>query len=196
MVAARLAGVAVHPLLDDHPAPVVGDDEAVQIEVEAVLHGGAVDLGDEPARGRERGAVEADSVADGDKLVRGLARMRAASAADMRPSSPASGLSPRFKAPMTEVVTPDECQSMPMTAPNDWNQNGWASRRRNSSRPYSMTIASVMTAPSRVIRSPSQRGTRPPCSGRSALPERRAVMARGLGWAPPRGCKESDQWRA
>ena len=35
----------------------------------------------------------------------------------------------------TLVVIPDECQSMPMTAPKDWNQNGWARRRRNSSRP-------------------------------------------------------------
>jgi hypothetical protein len=42
--------------------------------------------------------------------------------------------------------------------------------------PYSMTIACVITAPRRVIRSPSQRGTRPECSGRSALPERRAVI--------------------
>src|SRR4051812_9377324 len=31
-----------------------------------------------------------------------------------------------------------------------------------------------MTAPSRVMRSPSQGGTRPPCSGRSALPALRA----------------------
>jgi len=29
---------------------------------------------------------------------------------------------------MTLVVMPDECQSMPMTAPNDWNQNGCDSR--------------------------------------------------------------------
>ncbi len=52
-----------------------------------------------------------------------------------RPSSPASGASPRFSAPITLVVMPDECQSMPITAPNDWNQNGCASRRSNSSRP-------------------------------------------------------------
>ena len=29
---------------------------------------------------------------------------------------------------MTLVVIPDECQSIPITAPNDWNQNGCASR--------------------------------------------------------------------
>jgi hypothetical protein len=40
------------------------------------------------------------------------------------PSSCSSGASPRFNAPMTLVVMPEECQSMPITAPNDWNQNG------------------------------------------------------------------------
>jgi hypothetical protein len=29
---------------------------------------------------------------------------------------------------MTLVVMPDECQSIPITAPNDWNQNGCESR--------------------------------------------------------------------
>jgi hypothetical protein len=42
------------------------------------------------------------------------------------PSSPASGESPRFSAPMTEVVIPEECQSIPITAPKDWNQKGCA----------------------------------------------------------------------
>src|SRR5437667_12494594 len=41
------------------------------------------------------------------------------------PSSPCNGVSPRFSAPITLVVMPDECQSIPITAPNDWNQNGW-----------------------------------------------------------------------
>ncbi len=36
---------------------------------------------------------------------------------------------------MTLVVMPEECQSIPITAPKDWNQKGWARRRRNSSRP-------------------------------------------------------------
>src|SRR4029450_13796825 len=93
---------------------------------------------------------------------------------------------------------PDECQSMPITAPKDWTQKGWARRRRNSSRPYSRMMASVITAPSRVMRSPSHLGTRPPCSGRSALPARWAMMSSrsgGLRWqkrlllelAPQRG---------
>jgi N-methylhydantoinase A len=49
------------------------------------------------------------------------------------------------------------------------------SRRSSSSRPYSWTIASVITVPSRVMRSPSHLGTRPPWSGRSALPARCAI---------------------
>ena len=78
-----LAAVAVHALLDHDPASIVGDDEAVEIEVEAVLDRRAVDLGDEPARPGERCAVEAGPIADRDKLMRRLARVVAAAAADM-----------------------------------------------------------------------------------------------------------------
>jgi hypothetical protein len=83
MVAARLLEGAVHALLHDHPAAVVGDDEAVQVKLEAVLHRGAVDLGDEAARIREGGAVEADPLARRFELLRGLPRVPAATAADM-----------------------------------------------------------------------------------------------------------------
>ena len=76
-------GSLVHALLHDDPLPVVGDDEAVQIEVEAILHGGAVDLGHQPAGVGERRAVEADPLADRGELVRRLARMLAAPAADV-----------------------------------------------------------------------------------------------------------------
>ena len=40
----------VHALLNDDPFGVIRHDEAVQIEVEPILHGGAIDLGNEPAR--------------------------------------------------------------------------------------------------------------------------------------------------
>src|SRR5215211_4239246 len=131
MVAARLLEGAVHALLHDHPSAVVGDDEAVQVKLEAVLHRGAVDLGDEAARIREGGAVEADPLARRFELLRGLPRPPQT----WMPSSFSSGLRPRFSAPMTLVVMPEECQSMPITAPKDWNQNGCASRRSSSSRP-------------------------------------------------------------
>ena len=84
VIAPRLAIAAVHALLDDHPLAVVGDDEAVQVEIVAVLDRGAVDLGDQPARARQRLAVEPDAIADREKLVRRLARMIAAAAADMQ----------------------------------------------------------------------------------------------------------------
>ena len=84
MITPRLARLAVHPLLHHDPMAVVGDDEAVQIEIVAVLHRRAVDFGDEPAGARERRAVEADPLADRRQFVRRLARMLAAAAADMQ----------------------------------------------------------------------------------------------------------------
>ena len=103
---------------------VVGHDEAVQIEVKTVLKGGAVDLRHQPAHAGESRSVESDALADRDQFDGRLARMLAAAAADMNAELAASGSSPRFSAPITLVVMPEECQSMPMTAPNDWNQNG------------------------------------------------------------------------
>jgi len=78
-----LAAVAVHALLDHDPVSFVGDDEAVEIEVKAVLDRRAVDLGNEPARPGERRAVEAHPITDRDELIRRLTRVAAAPAADM-----------------------------------------------------------------------------------------------------------------
>ena len=49
VISASLLAVAIHSLLDYDPLAIVGHDEAVKIKVEAILHGGAVHLGDEPA---------------------------------------------------------------------------------------------------------------------------------------------------
>src|SRR5439155_4355657 len=64
VIAASLLRLAIHPLLNDHPAGVVADDETMEIELESVLDGGAVDLGDQPARSGERCAIETDALAD------------------------------------------------------------------------------------------------------------------------------------
>ena len=64
VIATRHLAVAVHALLHHHPVAVIGDDEAMQIEIEAVLNGGAVHLGDEPADIRQACSVEADALAD------------------------------------------------------------------------------------------------------------------------------------
>jgi hypothetical protein len=83
VIAACLPLLAVHALLYHRPLAVVGDDEAVQIEIEAVLHGGAVDLGDEAAGAGQRLAIQADAVAQRHELLRRAARMLAAPAADV-----------------------------------------------------------------------------------------------------------------
>jgi hypothetical protein len=84
VVAAGGAGIVLHALLDHDPLAVVGDDETVQVELEAVLDRGAVDLGDEAAGAGERRAVEADAVADRDEFIGSLPRMPAPAAADMK----------------------------------------------------------------------------------------------------------------
>ncbi len=103
---------------------VVGDDEAVQIEIEPVLHRRAVHLRHQTAGARQSGAVEPHPRGDGQQFVRRLAGMAAAPAAHMQPQFARQRPQPRFSARMTEVVMPEECQSIPITAPKDWNQKG------------------------------------------------------------------------
>ena len=55
----------------------------MEIEIEAVLYRGGVDLGDEPAGIRQRGPVQANAVRDCDELVRRLFRVPPASAANV-----------------------------------------------------------------------------------------------------------------
>ena len=83
MIAASRPACVVHALLDHRPAAVIGDDEAVQVEVKAVLDGGAVDLRHQPAETGERRSVESRSLADRNQFVGRFARMLASAAADM-----------------------------------------------------------------------------------------------------------------
>ncbi len=84
----------------------------------------------------ERFPVETGIRGEAAELVWRAARMTAATAADdTSRSSCARGLSPRFNAPMTDVVMPDECQSIPITAPSAWNQNGSLRRDSNADVP-------------------------------------------------------------
>ena len=119
MIAPCLPALAVHALLHHRPVAVVGDDETVQVEIEAVLHGGAIDLGHETAGLRELAAVEADLVPDRDEFARVCRECFPRPPQTWMPSSFCSGVSPRLSAPMTLVVMPEECQSIPMTAPKD-----------------------------------------------------------------------------
>src|SRR5262249_38130398 len=56
----------------------------MQIELVTVLHGGAVHLRDKPARARQLRAVKADAIADGYEVLRRLARVPGAAAANMQ----------------------------------------------------------------------------------------------------------------
>jgi hypothetical protein len=83
VIAPGLATITVHTLLDHNPVAVIGDNETVEVEVEPVLDRRAVDLGDEATCCGEPRAVDTDPVADRDELMRRLARMLAAPAANM-----------------------------------------------------------------------------------------------------------------
>jgi hypothetical protein len=135
VIPASLLAVAIHSLLDDNPLATVGHNEPVQIEIKAILHGGAIDLGDEPDRICECRPIKAHTLPIATSS-RGVCReCLPRPPQTWIPSSFESGAKPRFKAPITLVVMPEECQSMPITAPKDWNQKGWARRRSSSSRP-------------------------------------------------------------
>jgi hypothetical protein len=81
MVTARLLLVAVHALLHHCPLAVVGHEESVEIQIEAVLDGGAVDLRDETAGACQPRAIETDAFAEKTQFVRSLSGVPATPAA-------------------------------------------------------------------------------------------------------------------
>ena len=83
MVAACLPALPVHSLLHHDPAALIGYDEAVQVQVEPILHRGTIDLGNQPAGSGQSGAVKADPLANCDQLLRGLPGVLAAASANM-----------------------------------------------------------------------------------------------------------------
>src|SRR3954449_3088262 len=83
MIATGLPALPVHSLLHHGPMAVIGHDEAVQVQVEPILHRGAIDLRNQPAGSGLSGAVKADSLANCDQLVRGLPGVLAAASADV-----------------------------------------------------------------------------------------------------------------
>jgi hypothetical protein len=83
VMAPRLATIAIHALLDYDPIAVVGDDEAVKIEIEAVLDGGAVHFCHKATRSREISPVDAHALADGSQFRGRRTTMPAAAAADV-----------------------------------------------------------------------------------------------------------------
>ena len=119
VVAPRLAGVAVHPLLHHRPGAVVGHEESVQIEIEAVLHGSAVHLRHQAAHRGESLPVESDALAQLGQFLRRSARMFPASAADMDTEFPAERRQTALERPdHAGGDAGNQCQSIPITAPN------------------------------------------------------------------------------
>ena len=83
VIAARLALVAVHALLHDGPVAIIRDDEAVQVEIETILHGGAINLSHQAAGPCKLLCIDADMIAEGRKLLRRTTGMLAAPAANV-----------------------------------------------------------------------------------------------------------------
>ena len=73
----------VHPLLHDRPVAVARQDERVQIDLKAVGDRIVVDARGEPAGADQRVAIEADALGDRTQLAGCVARLLAASAADV-----------------------------------------------------------------------------------------------------------------
>src|ERR1700676_721796 len=83
VVAPRLLLVTVHTLLHHRPLAIVGHEEAVEVEIEAVLYGSVVDLGDQSARAGDSGAAEPDASAECLQFVGSLPGMLTSTAADV-----------------------------------------------------------------------------------------------------------------
>ncbi len=115
VIAARDAAAIVQALLNDGPFPVRRHDETMQIDLKSVGDGIVVDPRRQAACAHQaspskprRSAIERSSC--------GVLRENLPRPPQMyMPSSSARVARPRFSAPMTEVVIPDECQSMPIT---------------------------------------------------------------------------------
>jgi hypothetical protein len=81
VVAPGLPLVGIHPLLHHRPVAVVGNHKAVQVQIEAVLHGRAVHLGDQPAGPHQGRRIEGNPLTQRQQFVRRAARMPAAATA-------------------------------------------------------------------------------------------------------------------
>src|SRR6202162_6702829 len=79
----RLLAPVVYALLHDGPLAVVGNNKAVQVKVEAILHCRAVDLRNQAAFLGKSCSVDADLVTDGNEFLRRSPRMVAASSTDV-----------------------------------------------------------------------------------------------------------------
>src|ERR1700744_2313167 len=75
MITTRLPALAIHALLHHRPMSVGSDNEAMQVQIKAVLNSGAIDLRDQPTCLAQNGAIDAGLVPDAQELFWGLARV-------------------------------------------------------------------------------------------------------------------------
>ena len=107
----------------------------MQVDLESVDDRVVVDLRGQPAGAHQRFAVEAGLLGDRAQFVGRVARMPAAAAADVDAELVRPRIEAAFQAPSTDVVMPDECQSIPITLPSAWNQNGSLSLLSSAEEP-------------------------------------------------------------
>ena len=118
VIATRCPAHVAHALLDHRPFPVRRNEEPMQIKVEPVLNRGTIDFRNEPAGT----AKDGHRVPFGHpelKFIRRLAGVLTPPAAYIDPELFLDGSKPAFEGANTLVVIPEECQSIPITEPND-----------------------------------------------------------------------------
>ena len=84
VVAPRLSGVCIHALLYDGPLTIVRNYKAMQVKIESVLDGGAVNFGDQPTRQPECIAVKPRTLRNQQQFLRRPARVLAFTPAHMK----------------------------------------------------------------------------------------------------------------
>ena len=179
MVAASGAARIVHALLDDGPFALVGDDEAVQIEIETVLNRGAVDLRHQPADVGERSAVDPDPLANRGEFKGRLSRLLAPAAADMDSEFARQGLE-------ASLQRADHARGYARGVPVHAH-DGAERLKPERVREAAQQLVAAISVDDRLRddgaepahAAGSHRGTRPPCRGRSALPD---LWAQGHAW--------------
>jgi hypothetical protein len=162
VIAPRLPLLAIHALLHHSPFSVIGDEETVKIELESILHGRAVDLGDQPAGAYQRLAIDAGPLADRSQLIRRAARMLAAPAADVNAEL---ALQRRQPALQGANHASGNAGRVPVHAHHGAKRLEPERMRQPLQEfvaPIVMHPAWVMIAPREAMRSASQGGTRPP----------------------------------
>ncbi len=90
----------------------------MQIQLKSVADGIAVNPCGQAARARQFFGVQTALVPEISQLLGSSNRVSAAAPTDSDSQPENRGLIPRFEAPITDEVMPEECQSIPMTQPN------------------------------------------------------------------------------